>query len=64
MAGQDAQPPANFPFSRYKGTDEVSWEQNTRTVMGLDTALNGGRKTQRQSRSEHESPQMGLFAVD
>jgi len=64
MAGQDAQPPANFPFSRYKGTDEVSWEQNTRTAMGLDTGLNGGRKTQRQSRSEHESPQMGLFTVD
>ena len=39
MAGQDAQPPANFPFSRYKGTDEVSWEQNTRTAMGLDTGL-------------------------
>jgi DNA (cytosine-5)-methyltransferase 1 len=26
MQGKDEQPPAGFPFSRYKGTDEASWE--------------------------------------
>lgn len=35
MAGQDIQPPAGFPFSRYKGTDEVSWEAATRKTLGL-----------------------------
>lgn len=32
MAGQNVQPPAGFPFSRYKGTDEASWEQSTRKL--------------------------------
>lgn len=36
MAGKFEQPPANFPFSRYKATDEVSWEARTRTAMGLE----------------------------
>ncbi|MCK6373943.1 MAG: DNA cytosine methyltransferase [Zoogloea sp.] len=38
MAGHDVQPPAGFPFSRYKGTDEVSWEAATRKILGLDPA--------------------------
>jgi DNA (cytosine-5)-methyltransferase 1 len=29
-------PPSGFPYSRYKGTDEVSWEARTRQAMGLD----------------------------
>lgn len=36
IAGRTEQPPVGFPFSRYKGTDEVSWEINTRIAMGLD----------------------------
>jgi DNA (cytosine-5)-methyltransferase 1 len=36
IAGKDEQPPVGFPFSRYKGTDEISWEFRTRVVMGLD----------------------------
>ena len=36
MEGHDAAPPAGFLFSRYKGTDEVSWEAQTRRVMGLE----------------------------
>jgi len=36
MAGNAKHPPVGFPFSRYKGTDEVSWEVNTRITMGLD----------------------------
>jgi len=29
MAGKDDVPPAGFPFSRYKGADEISWETKT-----------------------------------
>ena len=29
-------PPENFPFSRYKHTDEVSWETRTRAIMSSD----------------------------
>lgn len=35
MAGQAKHPPAGFPFSRYKGCDEISWERATRARMGL-----------------------------
>lgn len=38
MAGNDARPPVGFTYSRYKDTDEVSWEAQTRKVMGLDAA--------------------------
>ena len=31
--GNDAIPPKNFPYSRYKNTDEVSWECNTKKQM-------------------------------
>ena len=34
MAGQSVQPPSGFRFSRYKDTDEVSWEQATRKILG------------------------------
>lgn len=33
--GKLQQPPANFPFSRYKVTDDVTWEQKTRKQLGL-----------------------------
>ena len=36
MSGEEKVPPVGFPFSRYKGTDEVTWEKNTRIAMGLD----------------------------
>lgn len=29
MKGKDRQPPTGFPFSRYKDTDEVNWEEKT-----------------------------------
>jgi DNA (cytosine-5)-methyltransferase 1 len=32
MAGKPAQPPVGFPFSRYKDTDEMSWEVQARQV--------------------------------
>lgn len=41
MNGRDVRPPACFPFSRYKGTDEISWEIGTRAAMGLSVNLGG-----------------------
>jgi DNA (cytosine-5)-methyltransferase 1 len=49
MAGKKVTPPAGFPFSRYKETDEITWEARTRTLMGL------GKK---------ETPQLALFATE
>ena len=37
IAGKDKRSPDGFQFSRYKETDEISWEARTRAVMGLDT---------------------------
>ena len=34
MAGKAAYPPLGFPFSRYKNTDEVSWEVQARLGAG------------------------------
>jgi DNA (cytosine-5)-methyltransferase 1 len=39
IEGRDEHPPSGFPFSRYKCTDEVSWEARTREVMGLGSEL-------------------------
>ena len=36
MSKKGGTPPHNFPFSRYKGTNESAWEANTRICMGLD----------------------------
>ena len=33
MNGKEKQPPAGFAFSRYKGTDEISWEEKTIRLM-------------------------------
>ena len=33
MNGVAEQPPIGFPFSRYKATDEVSWERQTRAAL-------------------------------
>ena len=61
MAGLDEHPPTGFPFSRYKDTDDVSWEANTRARMGLTEEK---RKPQRRSSKEPmESPQPDLFEV-
>lgn len=35
MYGNDIEPPKNFKFSRYKNTDDVSWEKITRRELGL-----------------------------
>jgi DNA (cytosine-5)-methyltransferase 1 len=33
MKGKPAIPPEGFPFSRYKATDEISWEEKTRSSL-------------------------------
>lgn len=38
MSGQSVSPPKGFPFSRYKGTDDVSWEATTRKSLGLPSS--------------------------
>lgn len=35
MHGEEINPPKGFPFSRYKDTDDVSWERITRLRLGL-----------------------------
>ncbi len=56
MAGQNVHPPAGFPFSRYKGTDEVSWEQSTRKTLGLHPKCDSPAQ-------EAPARQLGLFAA-
>ena len=49
MKGKDKQPPANFPFSRYKATDDAAWERQTRVAMGLAAdSEKKGRKGRRR----------------
>ena len=36
MARKDDIPPANFSFSRYRNTDDASWEAETRGLLGLE----------------------------
>ncbi|SER46778.1 DNA cytosine methyltransferase [Giesbergeria anulus] len=59
MAGQDIQPPAGFSFSRYKGTDEVSWEAQTRKTLGLDPG--DSKPTKKPAKSEAAASQMRFF---
>ncbi len=33
MSGKAINPPSNFPYSRYKNTDDVSWEQDTKKKL-------------------------------
>lgn len=40
MKGEAKSPPEGFPFSRYKNTDDVSWEKITRQNLGLDPKVN------------------------
>lgn len=70
MAGKDERPPAGFPFSRYKGTDEVSWEARTRVAMGLDGApeerqkAKSGASAPRRPRDKADNLQMALFSTE
>jgi DNA (cytosine-5)-methyltransferase 1 len=66
MAGREERPPADFPFSRYKGTDEVSWEARTLAAMELDEpqkqrARPPAAKAPRQARGGVAEKQLALF---
>ena len=64
MSHQEERPPAGFPFSRYKGTDEISWEINTRIAMGLDEKLAKGTPklpAQRAKKISQDKQQIPLF---
>lgn len=63
MARRTLEPPADFPFSRYKGTDEVSWEARTRAIMGASeqtASLGAGKQTKRRTKTA-ASNQLNLF---
>jgi DNA (cytosine-5)-methyltransferase 1 len=45
MADKSQQPPLGFPFSRYKNTDEISWEAQTLLELGrAESGKSGGSK--------------------
>ncbi|MEI6414053.1 MAG: DNA cytosine methyltransferase [Pseudomonadota bacterium] len=65
-AGRNESPPIGFPFSRYKDTDEVSWETRTRAMMALhggDMRAKPAGKSLKPSELCQEK-QMDLFSVD
>ena len=68
IAGKEELPPNGFPFSRYKCTDDASWEANARAVMGLDpkASRNGqlvlGQRTSGFRRGTAGRDQLALFA--
>ena len=62
LEGRSRYPPEGFPFSRYSGTDEMSWEANVRRRLGRhDTA--SGRKLHRTTKrlDGPQGTQMRLF---
>lgn len=59
MAGLNTQPPVGFPFSRYKGTDEVSWETATRKILGFDPK--DAKPAKKSVKAKLSLPQMQLF---
>ncbi|OWT58447.1 DNA cytosine methyltransferase [Candidimonas nitroreducens] len=70
IAGKGKRPPAEYPFSRYKGTDEISWEARTRAVMGLDpdpgtSKRKSKRKARQAATAKAKTRQISLgFAAD
>lgn len=54
MEKREVGTPEGFSYSRYKDTDEESWELKTRKIMGLDI------KSSKKKKSRKEA-QMGLF---
>lgn len=67
MAGKAELPPPGFPFSRYKNTDEISWEANTRVAMGLDEKPSMIKETPSRKqivRVTTEDEQMALFNTE
>lgn len=64
---EEAHPPADFSFSRYKGTDEVSWEAKTRISMGLDEKTKRVKPAfskKQNVNSSNETKQLPLFSLE
>lgn len=51
LSGKKETVPENFPFSRYKFTDELSWEKRTRAIMGLDEKKSFAHKKQETNKT-------------
>jgi len=67
IKGNDSLPPVNFSFSRYKNTDDKSWEANTRVAMEADQQgyrIVSQRSSKKQSSRDHSSLQLPLFETD
>jgi len=65
MSGKYSMPPIGFPFSRYKCTDEVSWEAGVRVAMGIDKKSPSTKtqpSTKQPAKPKKERKQMTLFA--
>ena len=68
MQGKLVSPPTGFQFSRYKNTDETSWEATTRRLMGLTSLDNkvGSKKSKKAGEkfSKVAKNQLALFNSD
>ncbi|MCA7897636.1 DNA cytosine methyltransferase [Burkholderia cepacia] len=71
--GRSKNPPVGFRFSRYKDTDDVSWEARTRIAMGLDNIsgttnaqplVTTRTKPSRGKKKKLEEQQLALFSVE
>lgn len=66
MEGKYERPPAGFPFSRYQGTDEISWEVKTRIVMRLDEKsekLKSNSQIKAKAKVKRNDNQLALFSM-
>jgi DNA (cytosine-5)-methyltransferase 1 len=61
MNGLEIKPPEHFPFSRYKETDELSWEALTLTAMGLQVGTDGTPSKKIRKNKTVDTTQMALF---
>jgi DNA (cytosine-5)-methyltransferase 1 len=62
MKGKQKSPPEGFPFSRYKDTDELSWEIKTVALMNNKRINQKAEKTSPNKRtSTQKNSQIGLF---
>jgi DNA (cytosine-5)-methyltransferase 1 len=62
MKGREKKPPAGFPFSRYKGTDDASWEARNCDSIDLgDTKSPSGRPETKRPKSRASSPKNQLW---
>lgn len=61
IEGKDKRPPTGFLFSRYKGTDEISWEARTRAAMGIGSELKETSKPKSIQKPNKKTKNSQLF---